>query len=137
MSSEAQIAANRVNSLHSTGPNTSEGKAAVSQNNFRHGLAGMFAVLPSEDSERYQQLLDGLRDEHQPSTITEQMLVEKMAQHFWLSQRAQMLVDLSMDLDNSVNHEKQFALFLRYQTTNDRAFPQVPRSVAKAQSRKA
>jgi hypothetical protein len=122
MSTAAQIAANRENSLHSTGPNTAEGKAAVGQNNFRHGLAGMFAVLPSEDPECYQQLLDGLRDEHQPSTITERMLVEKMAQHFWLSQRAQMLVDLSMDLDNSVKQEKQFALFLRYQTTNDRAF---------------
>jgi hypothetical protein len=50
------------------------------------------------------------------------MLVEKMAQHFWLSQRVQMLVDLSKDPDNNAGHEKQFALFLRYQTTNDRAF---------------
>jgi hypothetical protein len=29
--------------------------------------------------------------------MTEHMLVEKMAQHFWLSQRAQRLADLSMD----------------------------------------
>jgi hypothetical protein len=44
------------------------------------------------------------------------MLVEKLAQHFWLTQRAQRLMDASME------NEKQFSLFLRYQTTNDRAF---------------
>jgi hypothetical protein len=48
--------------------------------------------------------------------LTECILVEKLAQHFWLSQRAQRYADLSMD------NEKQFSLFLRYQTTNDRAF---------------
>jgi hypothetical protein len=106
-----------------TGPTSPEGKAVSCLNNLRHGLTGMFRVLPAEDGERYQQLLDGLRDEHQPSTVTEHMLVEKMAQHFWLSQRAQMLADLSVDAENAAAvQDKQFALFLRYQTTNDRAF---------------
>jgi hypothetical protein len=123
MSTPAQVAANQANAQHSTGPKTDQGEAASCLNNFRHGLAGGFSVLPSEDQLQYDALLEGLRQEHQPSTITEQMLVEKMAQHFWLSQRAQNLADLSMDPDiPNVDHEKQFSLFLRYQTTNDRAF---------------
>jgi hypothetical protein len=123
MSTPAQVAANQANAQHSTGPKTDQGKAIFCLNNFRHGLAGGFSVLLSEDQLEYDVLLEGLRQEHQPSTMTEHMLVEKMAQHFWLSQRAQRLADLSMDPDiPNVNQEKQFALFLRYQTTNDRAF---------------
>ena len=117
MSTPAQIAANQANSQHSTGPKTEEGRAASCLNNFRHGLAGVqFSVLPGEDEEEYATLVAGLKAEHQPRTVTECILVEKLAQHFWLSQRAQRYADLSMD------NEKQFSLFLRYQTTNDRAF---------------
>jgi hypothetical protein len=51
------------------------------------------------------------------------MLILKMAQHFWLGQRAQMLADLSMDQETpDANPDKLFALWLRYQTTNDRGF---------------
>ncbi|MGH9581323.1 MAG: hypothetical protein ACRD4O_00110, partial [Bryobacteraceae bacterium] len=43
--------------------------------------------------------------------------------HFWLSQRAQILCDLSMDRETAASDpEKLFALWLRYQNTNDRAF---------------
>jgi hypothetical protein len=137
MSTESQIRANRENAQHSTGPATEAGKAASSLNNFRHGLAGAFRVLPSEDQDEFDALVCGLKAEHRPSTITECMLVEKMAQHYWLSQRAQRLQDLTMaeahrafdarcaraedDLPMR-DQERQFALFLRYQTTNDRAF---------------
>ena len=117
MSTPAQINANQANAEHSTGPKTEQGKAVSSLNNFRHGLAGVqFSVLPGESEEAYQALLTGLYEEHQPGTFTEKMLVEKLAQHFWLSQRAQRLAD------TAIGNEKQFALFLRYQTTNDRAF---------------
>jgi hypothetical protein len=51
------------------------------------------------------------------------MLILKMAQHFRLSQRAQTLVDLSMDPQTpDANPDKLFPLWLRYQTANDRAF---------------
>ena len=117
MSTPAQVAANQANAQHSTGPKTEGGRAASCLNNFRHGLAGVqFSVLPGECEEEYATLLAGLKAEHQPRTVTECILVEKLAQHFWLSQRAQRYADLSMD------NEKQFSLFLCYQTTNDRAF---------------
>jgi hypothetical protein len=81
-------------------------------------LTSHFSVLPSENPEEYAALLTGLREEHQPSTMTEQMLVEMMAQHFWLSQSAQRFADVAIENQN----DKQLALFLRYQTTHDRAF---------------
>ena len=126
MSTEKQIAANQANAQHSTGPKTENGKAASSHNNFRWGFCGAFTVLPSENQEEFDTLLIALRAEHQPATVTETILVEKMAQHHWLSRRALMLQDMAIqtevsDLPPAAQH-KQFALFLRYQTTNDRAF---------------
>jgi hypothetical protein len=38
MTSEAQLAANRLNARKSTGPRTPAGKAAVGLNNMKHGL---------------------------------------------------------------------------------------------------
>ena len=125
MSTDAQICANRENAQHSTGPVTESGKAASCQNNFRHGLAGgSFSVLPHEDQDEFDALLCGLHAEHRPSTLTEQLLVQKMAQHYWLSQRALSLQDeCATDEDLTLDQQqKQLALFLRYQTTNDRAF---------------
>jgi hypothetical protein len=123
MSTEAQIRANQANAQHSTGPVTDSGKAASCLNNFRHGLSGAFRVLPSEEQDDFDAFLCGLRAEHQPSTLTETLLVEKMAQHYWLSQRAQRLQDLTMADDLPMkDQERQFALFLRYQVANDRAF---------------
>jgi hypothetical protein len=123
MATEAQIAANRENAQHSTGPNTEEGKANSCKNNTRRGFRGNFTVLPTESQEEFDMLLDNLRAEHKPQCILEDMLILKMAQHFWLSQRAQMLADLSMDQETpDANPDKLFTLWLRYQTANDRGF---------------
>ncbi len=114
---------NRQNAQHSTGPRTPEGKAISSQNNFRHGLTGHFAVLPWEDLDRFVELSAQLHEEHQPATITEYSLVERMAQHLWLSQRALHLQNLCFNMDVPLcEQEKLLALYLRYGTTHDRAF---------------
>ena len=124
MSTPAQIAANQKNSQLSTGPKSEEGKAASSKNNLRHGFTGAFAILPWEKQEDFNTLLDELRAEHQPATITETLLIEKMAQSYWLSQRAIKLQQISCfhDETDSPEREKKLALYLRYQTTHDRNF---------------
>ena len=115
--------ANRKNAQHSTGPRTPEGKAASSQNNFRHGLAGNFAVLDWEHLDRFVELASQLHDEHQPTTMTEYLLVERMVQHQWLSQRAMHLQNTCFNMDIPLcQQEKLLALYLRYGTTHDRAF---------------
>lgn len=66
MSTEAQVTANRANAQHSTGPKFAEGKAAISWNAFRHGLAGAFMILADELREDFDELYNGLRAKHQP-----------------------------------------------------------------------
>jgi hypothetical protein len=124
MPTTAQITANTANAQHSTGPKTEAGKAASSLNHLSHGLTGTaFTVLDWEDQNAFNTLFSRLQSEHQPATVTEEILVEKMAQHFWLTQRA---IALQATYFNSEiapdNPEKQLALYLRYQTTHDRAF---------------
>lgn len=126
MSTAAQIAANQANAQLSTGPKTEAGKAASSQNNFRHGLSGAFVIQTWENADHYYELLDGLRREHQPITPTEALLVERMAQHWWLGQRAVRLQEFcfheTAPILNNDGSEKELALYIRYQTTHERAF---------------
>ena len=121
MSSEAQVAANRENAQHSTGPKSADGKIRICLNAFRHGLAGAFIILPDEVREDFDELHEGLRAEHQPETPTEILLIESMAQHYWLKQRALRLQTFCFDDDGNCD-EKSLGLYMRYQTTHDRAF---------------
>ncbi len=115
---------NRRNAQFSTGPKTAEGKGRASQNAIRHGLSSdKFLILDWENLEDFAVLLVNLRAEHQPATQTEALLVERMAQHFWLSQRALRLQDMCLDRDLPLCEEpKQMALYMRYGVTHDRAF---------------
>ena len=78
MASEAQVAANSANALHSTGPKTAAGKAASANNHLSHGLAGStFTVLAWEDPNAFTDLSARLELEHKPETITEEILIRK------------------------------------------------------------
>ncbi len=123
MSTLAQINANRANAQQSTGPTSAAGKAASSQNNFRHGLAGPFSVLPWENQDEFKTLQQDLLGEHQPVTRTELILVQEMTQSYWLMQRATRLQNgCFSEIDPLADAPKQLALYLRYQTTHNRAF---------------
>ena len=47
--------------------------------------------MDCENPAEYDALQRALEAEHKPTTATEHILVEKMAQQYWLSQRAQTL----------------------------------------------
>ena len=121
MSTSSQIAANQANAQHSTGPNTPEGKAISSRNNVRHGLAGRWMLLPDEDPLEFEALVDSLRTEYQSSSPTESLLVEQMAQHYWLAQRALRLQATAFANGPEVD-EKKLALYIRYHSSGTRAF---------------
>jgi hypothetical protein len=119
----AQVTANQSNAQHSTGPKTALGKAMSARNNFRHGFTGEFTVLPWEDQAEYDLLMNALRDEHEPSGLTERILVDKMAQALWLTKRALMLQHVTFNHEvPACDDEKQLALYIRYQTTHERNF---------------
>ncbi len=122
--SAARLAANRTNSQSSTGPRTDAGKAASSRNSRSHGLTGKnFVVLAWESQEDYDQLLADLHAEHKPSTPTEHMLVDSLAQHRWLSDRATALQDLCFsDTRPGECADHLLSVYLRYQSHHERAF---------------
>ncbi len=111
---------NRANALHSTGPKSPEGKLASSGNSLKHGLASGKVIIPGEDPDAFETLLRDLLDEYRPSSPTEELLVNEMAQSYWLAQRALRFQNECFS-ENGVD-EKRLALFLRYQTTHDHAF---------------
>ncbi len=111
---------NRANAQHSTGPRSPEGKLASSRNSLKHGLASAQLIIPGEDPADFETLLSGLLDEHQPATPTEELLVRELAQSWWLAQRALRLQNECFT-EKGVD-EKRLSLFLRYQTTHERAF---------------
>ncbi len=138
MATAAQNQANRKNARHSTGPLTDAAKTASSLNHFQHGLSGgVFRILPLEDGAAYHTLLSGLREEHDAITPTENILVASMAQHHWLSQRAQSVQsNYFVDHDLTAAEQKNLALYLRYQTTHQRAFFKCLNELAKLRSEK-
>ena len=125
MSTSLQITANQENAQKSTGPRSDAGKAVSALNNFRHGFTGAFCILGWEDQDQYDLLYGGLLDDHHPSNTTEHLLVKTMAQSYWLRERALNLQQMCFRSEApmcEVDREKQLALYLRYQTTHDRAF---------------
>ncbi|MBM3814802.1 MAG: hypothetical protein FJW20_24515 [Acidimicrobiia bacterium] len=83
MSSNAQISANRRNAQHSTGPRTIEGKQKVAANATRHGLSGQHIILHGEDPAEYDALRYELALDLHPNGVTENFLVDQIAQSQW------------------------------------------------------
>jgi hypothetical protein len=121
--SERQLEANRQNAQLSTGPATEAGKAVSSRNNFRHGLTGAFCLLPDENHDEFSNLHTDLSEEHQPATATESLLVNDMARHYWLYQRALSLQETCFAGDLTAGAtQNQLNVYLRYGATHERAF---------------
>jgi hypothetical protein len=86
MSSATKAAANRQNTLKSTGPKTPDGKATVRLNALRHGLVSE-EILPAEDEEALRELTEGLRAELQPVGELEGLLVDRITSLLWRLRR--------------------------------------------------
>ena len=79
--------ANRANAQKSTGPKTAEGKAKSSLNALKHGLRAEQLILPNEDPEILQTVVDGWIDALQPADAAEAALVERAAMADWRLKR--------------------------------------------------
>ncbi len=122
MATTSQILTDRTASRRATGPRTPEGKQISSRNSLRHGLASGAILIPGEDPALLNALEDALFEEHQPANPTEALLVEDMVKHHWLKDRALRLQGEALATAAPGELPASFALLLRYQTANDRAF---------------
>jgi len=89
MATTAQAFANRENSKFSTGPRTPEGKAASSQNSKAHGFCAADPVLPHEDRNQFNSLLECYKSDFEPTTAHEEFLVGQMAGARWKLDRVE------------------------------------------------
>jgi hypothetical protein len=136
--SDAQLTANRANAQLSTGPKTESGRAISSQNRTTHGLArhnGTFVLLAAENPNGFEALKASLVAEHEPTTETESILINGMAESHWLAHRAQALQNTCLDPQTGqITDAALFSLYLRYQTTHTRAFHKCLNDLVKLRS---
>ena len=91
MATPAQIAANRANAQHSTGPRSVEGKSASRFNALQHGVDARSAVIPGEDPDEYQTLHDRYHSRFQPESPDESFHVTTMLDAEWQQRRLKRL----------------------------------------------
>ena len=83
MTSERQKAANQANARRSTGPKTPKGKAVVRLNALRHGLLTRDLVLPGEDADAFEDLLNQIRADLLPVGPIEELLADRVVNTLW------------------------------------------------------
>ena len=79
------------NSKRSGGPKTAEGKLAVSQNAIKTGAYSNLAVLPNENPEEFNQLVDQFKHDFHPADVIETSLVQELATLTWKKLRLEKL----------------------------------------------
>ena len=123
MTSERQIAANRANACHSTGPKTPEGKAAVRLNACGHGLLARDAVLPGEDANAFEDLFNQLRAHYLPVGPIEEFLVARLTNTMW---RLQRVPRAETELFHSRMHGVKADRLAAQVRSYERTFPEIP-----------
>jgi len=101
MSTEVQILANRRNAQKSTGPRTSEGKSAVSQNAVKHGLLVRQDVISSESQADFDLYREQMLDELAPVSPMESMLAERIVSLSWRLKRVCRIQNQAIDALNA------------------------------------
>lgn len=106
MTSDAQIAANRANAQHSTGPNTPEGKAQSSKN-ARKRRPGELPLTLMEDETAFAAHCDGVQAAFEPHDAFEAELVRQIALHQWRLGRVQRIEAALFDAEvHRINYSR-------------------------------
>jgi len=101
---EAQIAANRINAQASTGPRTVEGKARTSQNALSSGLFSKRDLVRPEETAEYAEMRDTLWADFHPATLMEKIQVAEIVTAAWRLRRCAALEEA---LDSAADPEKE------------------------------
>jgi hypothetical protein len=132
MTSEARIAANRLNAMKSTGPRTPAGKAAVGRNNMKHGILSREILVNGENDADLVGFGKRLRAQLAPVGELELLLADRIVSNAWRLRRA---AGLETALFNVKRHEgtvlkdvlswksdqERLQLISRYETTLERS----------------
>jgi hypothetical protein len=101
MATKAQITANRRNAQKSTGPRTTKGRAAISQNAIKHGLLTRKDVICSESQADFDLYRRRILDELAPDTPMECTLAERIVSLSWRLKRIGRIQNQTIDALNT------------------------------------
>ena len=144
MATEAQISANRENSKVSTGPVTEQGKAIASRNHVVHGLCAADPVLPTEDRNAFNQLVEISKCEWQAETTHQEFLVRQMVGAQWKLDRVQRIeteMMAALEDPSKAFTDKQtaegFNRLERYRASLERTYSRCARELRATQKEKS
>jgi hypothetical protein len=83
MISDRRKKSSRANGAKSHGPTTPEGKKRSSQNAIQHGLLAKCLLLPGEDAENFEILMQNHERRFQPADGIELGIIEEMCAAYW------------------------------------------------------
>src|SRR5580658_5499422 len=87
MPTAKQTAANRMNSQKSTGPRTTEGKAASRYNALKHGIFATTQIMFDESAEDLAELAAEYHEHHKPADPEQRFLVDTLIANEWRLRR--------------------------------------------------
>ena len=102
MATPAQLAANRANAQHCTGPRSADGKSVSRFNTLQHGVDAHLPIIPGEDPAEYQTLVAEYEGRFQPQTPDECYHVQTLIDSDWQKRR---LKSLETDIYNILESE--------------------------------
>jgi hypothetical protein len=127
MTSEARIAANRLNATKSTGPRTPAGKSAVALNGMKHGLLSRESLVKGESEADLVHFGKRLRAQLAPAGELEHFLVDRIVSTAWRLRRLvaveTMLFDRESQPDDAFNSygRDKMGVLSRYEVTLERS----------------
>ena len=141
MATAAQLTANRVNALHSTGPVTAEGKARVARNALKHGLTAKHLVIRPDEEEEFAGLRDSLEAELDPQGALETITFREILHAAWNLQRFRRIEAevCRGDLEDFLRREETTILdrLARYQARFQRAYYRAVQELRALQTNRA
>ena len=124
MSTQAKIHANRLNAQKSTGPNTPQGKAVVSQNALKHGLSARHDVITTESQADFDLHRDALLAELDPIGPMESILADRIVSLSWRLKRADLIQNQTFDAMHEKNTNNSLANIAKSFGLKGLGFPQ-------------
>jgi len=124
MSTQAKILANRLNAQKSTGPNTPQGKAVVSQNALKHGLSARHDVITTESQADFDLHRDALLAELDPEGPMESILADRIVSLSWRLKRADLIQNQTIDAMHEKNTSDPLANLAKSFGLKGLGFPQ-------------
>jgi GTP1/Obg family GTP-binding protein len=141
MSSQAQITANRLNAQLSTGPRTTEGKQASSQNARTHGFTTSVLQVAHEQQPVFDKLEAQLRETVRPAPGIEEELFRQLLTSAWQLRRIarweeELLFDETNPFDDT-NLQACLSRLNRYRSAHQRTFDRALKEIRDLQSVRA